>query len=345
MDAIEGQVELRLLAGTVREPRTQLLDVEEQKAIRKCEVLLQQPIALEAAARRRQQRLILFETDRADGFRRADLDAAARRAHVIADGVRRDLLVEPRSQIGRGFDEQAQALDRQPIDLHAGRRPQTEPDRRPHLAADRDSGACQRARPGQIFRFGDRERPERYRVRCREDTGRAFALAEKRAQKRAARDRDARLQRPILEVGQKLGHTTGRNRVQKAGVHDSEKVLRELRMARIELQLYARRQECERLDQPLDIGVSDLEGIHAEPRGDARIGARKLDSGLAQKAQFGVVIVEQPRIHGSAGLGIGNDDIRRFDVNLRPEQQPLRRWLAPQLGLDAKHQRISIHTP
>src|SRR5690606_12433642 len=66
---------------------------------------------------------------------------------------------------------------------------------------------------------------------------------------------------------------------------------------RVELELDARRQERETFEQPLDVGIGDLEAFHAEPAGDLRKLARELRAHLADVLQLAVVVAQETRVH------------------------------------------------
>ena len=67
--ALEQHDDLELAAGVAPKRRREAVEVDEQEALREREILLQQPIALEPAQRRGQQRLVVLEACPAYAFR------------------------------------------------------------------------------------------------------------------------------------------------------------------------------------------------------------------------------------------------------------------------------------
>src|SRR5258705_386255 len=116
-------------------------------------------------------------------------------------------------------------------------------------------------------------------------------------------DGRARCQVRVAEIGLQLRDQHRRRRRQVVRVDDLEQRLREARELGIELQLDARGEEAEALEQPLDVGVGDLEAVHAEPRGNLRKLLRELRAHLAEMLQLEVVVLQQPRIHQATRVG------------------------------------------
>ena len=82
-----------------------------------------------------------------------------------------------------------------------------------------------------------------------------------------------------------------RRRRQVVRVDDLEQRLREARELGVELELHARGQKADALEQPLDVRIGDLEAAHAEPRGDLGKLLRELGAHLAQMLQLEVVVL------------------------------------------------------
>src|SRR3546814_4460009 len=80
-------------------------------------------------------------------------------------------------------------------------------------------------------------------------------------------------------------------------VHHLQQMPREDREFGIELQLHARREEGEALQEPLHIGVGAVECVEAQPGGDLRIFAGELAAHLADVRQFLIVELQEARIH------------------------------------------------
>jgi hypothetical protein len=86
-------------------------------------------------------------------------------------------------------------------------------------------------------------------------------------------------------------------------IHDVEQRLREAGELGVELELHARGEKRHALDQPLDVGIADLEVAHAEPRRNLRKLIGEFGAHLAQMPQLDVVILEQSRIHHTTRVG------------------------------------------
>src|SRR5262249_13709476 len=141
LSALHREINLDLVAVARANRLTQIVEREEQEALGKREVLLQQPIALIGAPGYRQQRLAVLEPRLANGLRRVEMNRAALlgAADIDADTVRRDLFEDPMSNIRSRLDEKAQRVERQRLDIDARRRLQPQTNRRPDLAVGRDA--------------------------------------------------------------------------------------------------------------------------------------------------------------------------------------------------------------
>ena len=68
--------------------------------------------------------------------------------------------------------------------------------------------------------------------------------------------------------------------------------------SRCELKLHPGRQKGDPLKQPFDIGIDDLDPVHAQTRGDLGKGLGKLGPHIAHECQFAFVVFQQSGIHG-----------------------------------------------
>jgi tripartite-type tricarboxylate transporter receptor subunit TctC len=110
-------------------------------------------------------------------------------------------------------------------------------------------------------------------------------------------DRESRRERAFrgLRVQLHDGHRRRRRQVLRAnGLQD---VLRQARELRVQLQVDARREKREPLEQALDVRVGALEARQPETRGDLGILLRVLRPHLAHELQFPLVVAQQARVH------------------------------------------------
>ena len=276
--------------------------VGEQEALRKGEVLLQQPIAREAAQVHRQQGLIVLKAHRlhdATGQRGMRRAAGAERAHQGGYRATQHALVELVGDLVVAAEVHAQILQRQLAELRATRRAQL--DAQPALdlaaqAAERRQG--QVGGVGKIFDAGDLDRPHRHVVPGAELARRGVTLGQLAAEQAAARHLDAACQVAVAQIGLQLRDQHRRRGRQKLRVDDLEQALREARELGVELELHPAGQEGRALEQSLDVGVVHLDAVDAQPRGDLRELLRELGTHLAQVLQFLVVVAQQSRVHG-----------------------------------------------
>ena len=80
--------------------------------------------------------------------------------------------------------------------------------------------------------------------------------------------------------------------------NEVEQALREPRKLRVELQLHARGEKREALEQPFDVRVGNFDAFHAQPAGDLRELAREFRTHLADVLELAVVVSEESRVHG-----------------------------------------------
>ena len=130
--------------------------------------------------------------------------------------------------------------------------------------------------------------------------GRAVGAPALGVHRAASRHGVALLQAAFRERGDQLCDRTGRHRRQEGRIDHFHEVLGEIRVARIELELHARREKRDGFDQALDVRVGAIQTVHPEPCRDARIGFGKLRAHAAQVLEFPVVILEETGIHGPA---------------------------------------------
>jgi hypothetical protein len=76
-----------------------------------------------------------------------------------------------------------------------------------------------------------------------------------------------------------------------------EQVLGEARELRLDLQLHARREESEPLEQPLHVGIGAFQAFEAEAGSDLRELLGKLGPHAAQQRKLLFVEAEEARIH------------------------------------------------
>ena len=121
-------------------------------------------------------------------------------------------------------------------------------------------------------------------------------------QRAAARHGVAPDQIRVGRVDAEARHQHRRQRREEVRVDRLEQVRDQARLLGLELELHARRQEGEALEQALDVGIGDLHALDAEARRDLRELARELRADLAQVRQLVAVEAQEARVHGrSAG--------------------------------------------
>src|SRR5690606_20670625 len=125
----------------------------------------------------------------------------------------------------------------------------------------------------------------------------AFALAERGPQRGVAGQQETFRECAFAEVRKELCDRHRWQRREVMRVHQLQQVLREARKLRVDLELNARRQKGEALEQPLDVRIRDLGALDAEPAGDLRELLRELRAHLPHVLELAVVIAQQTRIH------------------------------------------------
>src|SRR5690606_30745499 len=105
------------------------------------------------------------------------------------------------------------------------------------------------------------------------------------------------LQAALVTVRFELHDAAGGNRRQPARIHTLEQLLGQLGKPRLQLHLYARRQEGDAFEQTLDIGIGTFVRLDAQPTRDARMDGGEFRSQLAQEGQLLVVEVGEAALH------------------------------------------------
>ena len=124
-------------------------------------------------------------------------------------------------------------------------------------------------------------------------------------------------------------------------IDDVEQRLREAGELGVELELHARGEKGDALEEPLDVGIGDLEAVHAEPGRDLGKLLRELRAHFAEVLQLDVVVLEQPRIHHALRdrKQVRDLHLPRLEIDFGPHQQLQGNRLRPELAanLDADH--------
>ncbi len=186
---LEEQHELELGRGLPPRGGRESRYVDELEPLRKREVLLQEPIALEHAQADRQQRLRVGIAGALDPRSGQELMPRPGLRHRSDEDARRGAdreLVEPVGDLVGAGEEQAQPVDRQLVEDEAGRRPELEAHAPFDAARNRQLRERQVGGVGEVLGGGDLERPERDVVRGAELARGLIVLAELAA-KRASR--------------------------------------------------------------------------------------------------------------------------------------------------------------
>ena len=257
--------------------------------------LLQQPVARESPQRFGQQRLVGLEAQRARLQLGAQRSGRAswrwRRQRRRARRSRAEhQFVQPKRHVVGRADVEGQVVDAQLREARGRRRragacasrPWRYLRRRPR-ASGRSAACVKYCTPASSSGHSV------HRVRGAEL---AVRVLPSRQLSTARRCRAARGWPPAsfgsLGSGQARDHHR-RHRRQEVRVERLEQVRDESRELGVELELHARRQEGETLEQALDVRVGDLEPLHAQARRDLRELLRELGAHLAQVTQFLVV--------------------------------------------------------
>ncbi len=257
-----------------------------------------QAVSLEAARRDRQHRFVVLEADGAHRARRQQhCVRASGRTNDDTRAVGDQLLADLSRQVGGGGNEERQRIDGQLAKRDSAVGPQAQADGAAAAAVELEARRGKRARADHVPRLRDQQRPEDDVMGAAELAGRAVGGPALGVHRAASRNGIALLQAAFRQRGDELCDRTGRHRRQEGRIDHFHQVLGEIRVARIELELHARREKRDGFDQSLDVRVSAIETVHPEPCCDARIGFGKLRTHAAQVLELPVVILEESGIH------------------------------------------------
>ncbi len=107
----------------------------------------------------------------------------------------------------------------------------------------------------------------------------------------------------------------------------------------MELELNARGEKRDALDEPLHIGIGNLETVHAEPRRNLGKLLREFCAHLAQMLQLDVVVLQQARIHHATRAAVRSAiwTTPGLEIDFGAHEQLQRHRLRPELAanLDA----------
>ena len=145
------------------------------------------------------------------------------------------------------------------------------------------------------LRGGDGERPERGVVAAPELAG--DAAHRPRVHERVARDPIARRQLSLLGVELELDQRHGGQRPDVMRIDDVEEGLGDLREIVVDLEMDARGEKREPLEQPLDVGILALVGLELEARRHLGIPPGELRAHAPEKRQLALVVVQQIVTH------------------------------------------------
>ena len=192
-------------------------------------------------------------------------------------------------------------VERQPVEGQAGEREATrglepQPQRRSGTV---DARQAQRGKggSGDVARLGHAERPEGDRVRGREGAAGLLAGSELADQAGSARDGKTVLQWCRVRVGLEADDRRRGGGCEEIGVDHLQQVVGEALVLGVELQVHARGEEREAVEQPFDVGVGAAVGAQAEPVGDARVVRGELAGEIAHEAQLLLVVAQESPVH------------------------------------------------
>ena len=238
-------------------------------------------------------------------------DAGHRRGVQQLEQVRGDLLVaaqvdrqavEPGQVAEAARAHHAQAQAQRPGDLHLGRQ----------MALEARQVGRRAGQPG----LDDLDRPQRDVLAGAEFTRRFLARGHLGMKRRVARHLDAAREVAFRDTGVQLRHGHRGRGAEVVGVEHFEQALREARKLRVQLDLHARRQEAEGLDQALHIRVVDLGAVQPQAARDLRVRGGEFAGGLAHVDQLFVVVVEKVGVHGGLSFGAVSVRVRWGSVQL-----------------------------
>ena len=119
--------------------------------------------------------------------------------------------------------------------------------------------------------------------------------AEQAAQLGAGRQRDALRHAAQAGLRRELHHRHRRRGCEVVRIDHLQQRLREGRELRLQLELDARGEQREAFEQPLDIGIGDIEAAEVQTRGDLRELAGEFPAGLAHERELGFVMIAAAR--------------------------------------------------
>jgi hypothetical protein len=278
--------------------------VEEQETLREGEVLLQQAVAGEPRQRDRQQCMFVVEAHGLHAVSTQHLlgGRAVGRQHQHTEQVAADQFVQLVRQLVVGAAEQAQVLQRQSGEVQAGRGLQPDAQASAIFAPFRHPGQRQ---VGGMREVGDRrdfQRPQLHVVRGAEPAFGVRTAGGSTAQFAAPWHLGPGRQCRVSQRRLQLRHHHRRRGRQVVRVDDLEQPFGEARKFGVQLELHPGGQEREAFQQAFDIGVADLDAIHAQAGRDLRELLRELGTHLTQVLQFLVVVAKQSR-DPSRGVG------------------------------------------
>src|SRR5690606_10723245 len=180
---------------------------DEQEALREREVLLKVTVALERAARERQQRLGAVEADGADRGTRQVLAPRVRpafRPDQDPARVAEQLLVQPAREALAAFQENAEAVERELVEGEPAGRAQAEPDAGADTVEPVGADRRERAGGAEVLGLGQLDRPEDRILPRTVLAGGAFALAERGPQRGVAGQQETFRECAFAEVRKEL---------------------------------------------------------------------------------------------------------------------------------------------
>ncbi len=301
---VEQQHDVERLRACDAQRFAQLVDREEQESLRKREILVEQPVAVEASRLVREKRLVLGEahgTHRRGPQELEPLGRALGPADNHAAHAARQELVEPRCDVVGAGEMKRQAGHREAVERDVARRMEAQAYRALDCPIDRQAVDRQVGRRPAEHRLGELERPQRHRVRGLELARRLLALGDLAAQDGSTGQQDTRLHVDLGELGRQADDGRGRRGCQVVRVDDLEQPLREARELRVHLELYPCREERGTFEEALDVGIGDLDALHAEASRDLGKLLPEFRAELPEVAEFAVEVVEEPRVHQPAG--------------------------------------------
>ena len=286
--------------GAVLEPggsqRIEAGEVQEEELVRKGEVLVQQTVAGEGAARIREHGVVFVEADRAQriGRQAQGPDAGAGRGVADQDLVAAaaQQLVERVNHAALAVEEEAQRFQVELREIHLTPAAQLDAESGDGLGGLDGGPQTVRRSP---FGLGNAERPD-HRVIAGPELARD-ARHGTRQQRAATSDLEARADLRLFRPHLKLDHGHGGDRAKQVRIDDAEQRLGHLGKLVVDLQVNARGQESEGFQQPLDVRVLALIGLEVEAGGDLGILLAELRAHLAQERQLPLVVEKQVVAH------------------------------------------------